>query len=513
MRSTLFRLAACDGSVCCRVGHFNLLCERRITLITLTRAQARQIRSVFRLALPVTSRFRPPAVTFQAGPEGLRVWAKAVEAAVEYRIAGGFPPERLLVPFELLADCEGRKAVPVTIEAVDKTRVTAQWHDGGIPQIVQYDVPAVDDKHELPALPESMVDNEPSLLAALNDAMQSADRDSVRYALHSVRLCGSGGRIDATDGRQILVQFGFQFPWEDAALMPCRDVFRSSELPRDQPVQIGKSDDWISLRVGPWTIHLAIFKDGRFPQLDDYVALAPDDSKARITFSPADAAFLADAVQRLPCDDACNRPLTVDVNGQVVVRASSASQPQMTDLVLTNSRATGEPLRFNTNRSLLARAMKLGFREVLLYGIEQPAVCREASRLFVWALLGKDGVLMPEQNAIRIESPSVNGETRSKQTKRTRNPIRMAKTKTSDNGAAQAKAATDASESSDNGQPQSSESAARGPIEQAIELRDRLRDAANQTNELVRSLKRQKKNSQLVQSTLASLKQLQTLDA
>jgi hypothetical protein len=61
--------------------------------------------------------------------------------------------------------------------------------------------------------------------------------------------------------------------------------------------------------------------------------------------------------------------------------------------------------------------MKLGFREVWLYGAEKPAVCREASRLFVWALLGKDGVFKPDQNAIRIESQGVNGAAFSAQSK------------------------------------------------------------------------------------------------
>ena len=47
------------------------------------------------------------------------------------------------------------------------------------------------------------------------------------------------------------------------------------------------------------------------------------------------------------------------------------------------------------------------------------------------------------------------------------------------------------------------------PIEQAIAFRDSLRTTVVQANELIRSLKRQKRESRLVQSTLASLKQLQ----
>ena len=47
------------------------------------------------------------------------------------------------------------------------------------------------------------------------------------------------------------------------------------------------------------------------------------------------------------------------------------------------------------------------------------------------------------------------------------------------------------------------------PIEQVVALRDKLRETVNQANELIRSLQRQKKQSRLVASTLASLKELQ----
>ena len=50
------------------------------------------------------------------------------------------------------------------------------------------------------------------------------------------------------------------------------------------------------------------------------------------------------------------------------------------------------------------------------------------------------------------------------------------------------------------------------PIEQAEALRDSLKDALDKTRDLVRVLKRQKKQSRIVESTLASLRQLQTVD-
>ena len=51
-----------------------------------------------------------------------------------------------------------------------------------------------------------------------------------------------------------------------------------------------------------------------------------------------------------------------------------------------------------------------------------------------------------------------------------------------------------------------------GALEQATALRIALRDAVNKTSELIRTLKREQKQSKLVRSTLASLKQIQAVE-
>jgi hypothetical protein len=50
---------------------------------------------------------------------------------------------------------------------------------------------------------------------------------------------------------------------------------------------------------------------------------------------------------------------------------------------------------------------------------------------------------------------------------------------------------------------------AAAPIEQAVALKASLLQSLSQTSELIRTLKRQKKQSRLVASTLKSLKELQ----
>ena len=53
----------------------------------------------------------------------------------------------------------------------------------------------------------------------------------------------------------------------------------------------------------------------------------------------------------------------------------------------------------------------------------------------------------------------------------------------------------------------------RGTIEQTIDLRDALRATVVQANELIRTLKQQKRETRIVNSTLESLRQLQKVGA
>jgi len=146
--------------------------------------------------------------------------------------------------------------------------------------------------------------------------------------------------------------------------------------------------------------------------------------------------------------------------------------------------------------------MKLGFRDVRLTGPEAPAFCHDQNRQYLWALLGKEGVIQPHTQATRIESPTDVPEPSTSRPQPRRTPINGPKhNQTNGNGKAK----------------RSRESApeTNGPtslIAQAESLRDSLQGSLSQTRELIAALKRQKKQSRLMKSTLASLRQLQPVD-
>jgi hypothetical protein len=451
-----------------------------------------------------------PAVCFTAAAGTLNVKARFADIAVEYSEPTSGSDETLWLPFQVLDDCAAKRDEPVHVEVTGKDRCTAQWRDGNVPQIVQYDCKPPADAEKFPVRPETFAENKTGLLEALTAASDTCDPDSTRYALGHLQLRGEQGTIVATDGRQLLVHNGFQFPWTGDLLVPRSKTFTSTELPHDLPVQVGKTENWVAIGIGRWMIHMAINVDGRFPDVTWHIPQI-NSAKTRCSFSPDDADFLAETLPKLPCDDDCNRPVTLDLNGQVVVRAKPSDSTQSTEVVLTGSSFSGEPIRLNMNRNYLARAMQMGLRELSITSDKMPLACVDDRRQYVWMPLDPESAIPPANNAIRIV-PGSNPETlvTHPPIERKVSPVPEPITNQNGNG----HTSTNGHASRTNGQlcrAKTSQQDIVALIEQAEKLRTALHGLMCQAGGLVKALKQHRRQNRAVQNTLASLRQLKTL--
>lgn len=489
-------------------------------MITITRSTARHVRAVFRKALSVAARGRIAVVLIEAGANGLVFKTKYNDVAVEYRMPGQYPEEAFAFDMDLLQDCEGAKHDLVRIQQGGKGMIEAQWQHGAIPQSKRYDARVPDDVLKgFPVSPAEMLENPPQLLTALRDASETAEPNPLRYATNMIRLCSEAGSVGATDGRQLLVQRGFALPCKCELLFPSNKVFGAKELAQTETVYIGRTEDCVSLAVGDWTFHFTIDKVGRFPKLEDHIQTA-GVTKATLSLSETDAAFLAQALDRLPCDDEIHLPVTLDINGQVIVRAKAAEQARVTELVLPGSKCSGTAVAINTNRKYLARALRIGFREFLVFAKDRPMQCQDEQRSYVWAVLDPEGVIKAGKDPIRIDSPSQEA-VKTPQPKQQRKEA-MPRRKGSDYAIVPANGTTNGAENGNangytngaaNGTTNAEHAGEVSLIEQAEAVRTSLKESTDKVSDLITSLKRHRKQSRLVQSTLSSLKQLQSLDA
>src|SRR5262249_56100748 len=89
-----------------------------------------------------------------------------------------------------------------------------------------------------PTAAPGAVTMEPDFLPALAEASRTASREVGRRSLSQVLLRRDGSLV-GTDGRQLLVQGGFSFPWDEDLLIPALPPFPCPDLPPAQPLSFG----------------------------------------------------------------------------------------------------------------------------------------------------------------------------------------------------------------------------------------------------------------------------------
>jgi len=472
-------------------------------MLTITRCQARRLAAAFRRhALGIAHKGTLPPLALHPDPAGgLRVRFHHPPLAVELALPGDAQHgDPIAWPLEAPGDVQGRDEGTVTLESGGPGRTMVRWADRGIPRAREYAVMPVANLAEFPCLPGRFEPVAAAVLDALAEAAGTTDASSTRYALGCLALRGDSADLAATDGRQVLLQGSFRWPWAGTVLVRRPPPLVGKELPRTRPVEVGKTDTHVVLRAGPWTAWLAT-QDGRFPHVD-HVIPAAGSAATRLRLDPADAVFLVDALGRLPGGDLTNAPVTVDLNGVVAVRARGEGEDRPTELVLARSVYSGDPSRSCINRAFLARVVGLGLTELEFGGPDQPVACRGGGRVYAFQPLSTEGAIEPAEDAIRIESgpfQSPSPARRSGETPKARDPVsertpRPGATPPADGGA----------------EPPSHPGGAglAPPIQEAVALHDALGEARARAARLIGALRRERKRSRLLTSTLAQLRAL-----
>jgi hypothetical protein len=353
------------------------------------------------------------------------------------------------------------------------------------------------------------------------------------------------GLVAVPDGRQALRLGGFTLGVREDLLVPAPHVLKSAAFDDERTVSVGTAGDWFAVRQGPWTVWLRIDRTSRFPRVDD-VFPQPERASSTLELSTDDAEFLRQSLSRLPDSGQDDPSVTIELGERIALRAKDGSG-RVTELVATGSRATGRPVAMNANRRLVERAVTLGFRRLLFFDPHRVVLCIDGAREAVWLPLDPQGIVPTTDDAVRVESHMTSAATAPSRAERsgaasfsttgdaghrdyvparsvaisTPRIHRMSHTPENDQpnavdhtedtrrskrrkvAAAESGRAVRAGDES----PLDS-SASQSPIDQAEQLTTALREALRQSRELLHGLRRQKKHTRLVQSTLDSLKQL-----
>jgi hypothetical protein len=465
-------------------------------LIELSRALVRQFRAVVRKSVQAADPRGPcPMVVCRAGRRGLTLTCRQGKVGARHHTPGSFRDSAVAVPFSKLAELEGTGGV-VALEQTAPLEGRASWQGDEGPRVLEFDTA---DPSSLPTAPEpgrNSAGMGPEFLKALDDAARTASRESVRFATNRISLRGRDGSVVATDGRQLLLQGGFRFPWKGEQYLPAVPVFGERELPRDRPVGLGLSKDRVTLEVGPWLLDFGAEQGARFPDVDKVI---PDAGVAltRLRLDAGDIEALVCGLPRLPCDDDQHRPVTLDLGATVAVRSRSG-EGDISEVVLAGSKREGPPRRVAMDRRYLLRALKLGFTEVLIASATQPVFCKDASRTYLWMPLGEADAVpagpAPRAGPARAIAPPPAA--------RPETPRRTPAVPPNIPPNGPRPDGEHRNGSAGQGEPLD-------PIAEAEELRVALQSALTRIGRLLAALKQQRRQSRVVETALASLRLLQ----
>src|SRR5262249_9352033 len=155
-------------------------------------------------------------------------------------------------------------------------------------------------------------------------------------------------------------------------------------------------------------------------------------------------------------------------------------------------------LRFCTDRRHLWRVAELGLPEVHVEAADKPILARDSKRQLVWVPLSTEGILTPPSRATRSALAETPKPVDLPQPPRREDPMTLPISTGAETNGVGARS-----------MPAATTNGLQALIEEAEALKAVLRDAYQRTSHLVVALRRQKKESQLVRTTLASLRQLQ----
>jgi len=468
-------------------------------LIEVPRALARRFRAVLRQSHLVEGPRGPwPQLLARADREGLTLQARQGDQALRFSQPGGTGEGSIVFRSDLLAQFEGRNADPVVLEQVAFGKGRASWTQAGVSRTIEFETATPDSVPEFPALPTQFSPMPTNLLQTLAQAALTTARDSARYSLIRVQLRGKACQVVATDGKQLLVQGGFPFPWSEDVLVPRVPAFGLRELAGESPVEVGRTASHVAVRAGGWTFLLLIDTTSRYPDINQVIP-RPGPQATCLRLHPDDVAFLLGSLPKLPGRDGEYSAVTLDLGQQACVRTRDDEGDRITEEVLARSAVSGPPVRLCMNRCFLGRALKLGFTEVIVPGPDKPLLCRDPSRTYVWMPLSGQAALAPARGMSRLVSADSTPPSATTPTPRRNAPMPAPQP----NGRGP--------EHEHPTQPQADRDSGQELLAEAEALRGLLQDACVRAGRLVAALKQQRRQSRVVQQAMQSLRRLHHL--
>ncbi|HEX3313240.1 MAG TPA: hypothetical protein VHR72_00050 [Gemmataceae bacterium] len=463
-------------------------------MIEITRRLAARFRAMLRRSVvDRTPRGEWPLMACRTDAQGLHLYAQRDSVGLRFDVPGKRPPAVLAFRSSELAQFEGRSDDCVVLEGIGPAKGRARWHEGPMPCGVEFETVAPESAAAAPQMPSRWVDQPARFVSALDEAARAAAKESIRFALSHLHWRGSTGELIATDGRQLLVQSGFAFPWKNDVLLPAVRAFGLRELAAEGPVAVGRVGQRVFVRIGPWTFDLEV-QEGRFPNVHQVVP-RPETIMSRMKFDRDDVVFLLESLATAPGRADEEFPVTLEFGSPPIFRARGTDVNAAAEIEVSRSVCQGRPARVPIGGSYLSRALRLGCNELAVSKPDAPLLFQGDGCTYVVMPLNPELAIAPAEGATHIASAIDVADRLQPRTRRTPMPPSHANGHAGSNGTG---AAADAE---------------RGPgfqelLVEADQLRAQVQDVLARLTKLLAGLKQFRRQGRAVQAAVQSIRDL-----
>jgi hypothetical protein len=458
-------------------------------MIVISRMLARQFRAAARKCMKGRARAPDPGVVIRQFRGQLTLTAHFPEVILQLALPAQSEEENVLVvPMRVLDEIPDARADPVELHRTEGLKGEARWAEKGLPRTKPIPLLEPGKQHAPPTRPREPASVSDGFLKGLHECGRSAADFNGRYAVDRIQVRGKRGQMIATDTHHALVVGGFRFPFAEDVLIPVIPVFGMKEF-QSQEVRVGRTDTHLVISTGPWTVWLGIQTTGRFP---DVAAIVPRQSPTLVRFAPQDVTALLGVVAGLPGANDEYRPVTLELDGTVTIRARDTKSGGTKDIPLCRSPVEGPPARLALDRRILARALSLGCHTLRITP-EKPLAAEGEAMTFIAMPLDSD-LIVPPKGEARCSAlvPACRSLPPVPLSERSRNVKPNEPNGRSPSGRTEPPPTPEAAD----------------PLIAAEELRAALAEATMKANKLVNLLKSGRKEKKVLASVFAGLKML-----
>jgi len=406
------------------------------------------------------------------------------------------------LPWTIIKEFAAKKNDYIDLDVNDED-VTLSWSVKGISQTKTIVSLGSTDKL-LPPLPESTTAHSFKLFDALLDAGRCVDADNKRYSLGGICFRGEKSQILSTDGRQALIQDGFSFPFDDDVLCPVSKIFASKELREiGDSIEFGATDEWVYFKVANVDFWLRKV-DGRFPKFDQFTENV--DGHTWLHLDSTDTTFLAERLDALPGKDGKDDAVYIALNDGVAVCGHDTSMKTATELRLANSHYEGSNVVTPLNRKFLKNVLNFGTNRIGFNPTDRtPLICSGDDKLFiVMPLEGDEPVIADDKLTVLMSNAETSVPSNIDK------PVKVSKPVPTTQACRAAKPRVKKATKS-KGKINAKPNGKVVILDDALRLRNNLRDTLGSVNDLIRLLKSQHRHDKCLRDAVASLRKFQNI--